>query len=99
VPLAQLDAPQTVLSATTVQLPVPLHPPDLHGPGGVHALCGSIPKGTGVQVPTEFPTLHALHPLHCARDLSQQTPSTQLPVEHSWLPPHATPLISLAVHL
>ena len=72
---------------------VPLHdPPHGAAPEPVHAVrdpCG-CPLGTRTHVPTLPPTSHALH---CEVQLvSQQTPSTQLPVAH-WVPTvHTCPL-------
>jgi len=57
----------------------------------VQASCGSEPAGTGQHVPSFPGTLQALQPLQSADVVPQQTPSTQLPLAHSFAPPQLTP--------
>src|SRR5579883_2765959 len=97
VPDAHIDAPHEVPSVA-LHVPSPAHFACLHiGTLAVHAACGSCPAGTFWQWPPAL-TLHALHPLHVASAVSQQTASTQLPDAHvsAWV--HPVPSGVFAVH-
>jgi hypothetical protein len=67
--------------------------------GGLAAqLPGSVVlSGTLAQVPIIPLTLHALHSAQVA--VVQQTPSVQLPLPHSLLPPQVAPLPFFATQL
>jgi len=72
------------------QLPVV---PQVDGSVAAHCAAGSVPCGTGEQVPTLFATLHATQvPLQSAL---QQTPCWQKPESHSLPSVHLVPTIFL----
>jgi hypothetical protein len=81
-----------------VQAPPPLQTPVLpHSPFGAQRPCGSlVPEPTLEQVPKPF-RLHAWQVEQAF--VLQQTPSTQLPLAHWLLPPHATPSPLLSTQL
>ena len=87
----QLAVPQLVPSATLRQAPLPSQVPS-NPQGGlvaVQAPWGSVlPLGTGWQEPVP-PRLQTAHMPQLA--VEQQTPSTQLPLPHSWFDRQATP--------
>ena len=98
-PFEQLWATQAMVFAAGVQAPEPLQPPATHVEVEAgQVLCGSWPVATGLHEPTEPARLHALQPLHIACAVSQQTPSTQLPVVHSPPPPHERAFGLVALH-
>ena len=74
-----------------MQAPPPLQVPVLPQGGlAAHRPCGSAaPLATAAQVPSPL-TLHARQVPHAL--VEQQTPSTQLPLAHSWPVPQAAPL-------
>jgi hypothetical protein len=89
-PLQEAEA-QLTLGAAWVQAPL-VHVPVLpQVPLAPQRLCGSpTPSVTTAQVPGLPATLQAWQVGQLA--LPQQTPSTQLPVEHSWFERQATPV-------
>jgi hypothetical protein len=96
VPDPQDAAVHTVPLAYLRHAPAPSQAPSFMqdmAPLSVHSLSGSIPVTTGPHVPlAPEPFLSALHatqrPTH---EVSQQTPSTQLPLVQSVPVPHACP--------
>src|SRR5262245_33333864 len=80
----QLPAAQTVPWAYLRQAPAPSHMPSLPqlvAPSSAQSLAGSVPAGTGEQVPNLPAMLQAWQaPVQA---VSQQTPSTQMPLAHS----------------
>ncbi len=90
-PFVHDAAPQLTDAAACVQAPAPLQVPVLpQVPLATQRVCGSItPVPTGEQVPTPF-RLHARQVPH--EPVVQQTPSTQLLLEHSWVAPQVAPL-------
>jgi hypothetical protein len=89
-PLQAGPAQLTVLAVCT-QAPAPLQVPVLpQVPLAAQRLCGSLtPFATLAQAPALPDTLQAWQVGQLA--LPQQTPSTQLPLPHSWLEKQATP--------
>ncbi len=75
------------------------HAPAVQVRAPEHSLSGSVPAVTSPQVPFAPPVLAAEQawqvPPHA---VLQQTPSTQLPLEHWLLPVHAEPWASFATH-
>jgi hypothetical protein len=92
VPLVQDAATQVTDVDAWVQAPLPLQVPVLpQMPLATHRACGSVPPlPTAAQVPRPF-RLQARHVPH--ELVEQQTPSTQLPLEHSWPVPQLPPLV------
>src|SRR5437763_16854903 len=75
----------------------PSHAPPHAVPSVAHG--GRPPVGapvTGVHVPVVPERLHAAH--CCVHAVSQQTPSTQLPLRHWFVAAHATPAASFGTH-
>ncbi len=96
-PSTQLPLPHSAASVHAAPLTRLVHAPEpLQSVVPTHSFAGSVPFGMLVHAPRLPATLHAWQrPPHA---LLQQTPSTQLALEH-WLPPvHALPLPSLATH-
>jgi hypothetical protein len=82
--LEQVAGEHRTVFAAGLQSPDPLQPPAMQLLLDVgQVVWGSWPVGTAVQVPIDVPMLQALQPLHMLEGLSQQTPSTQLPLVHS----------------
>jgi hypothetical protein len=80
----QLPGEQTVPCTYLRQAPAPSHVPSLPqlvAPSSPHSLAGSVPAGTGEQVPILPAMLQAWQA--SVQVVSQQTPSTQRPFEHS----------------
>jgi hypothetical protein len=70
------------------------------GTSAVQSLSGSVPAGTAEQMPSLPATSHAAHVAPQA--VSQQKPSTQLPVSHSsapMAPLHTLPCVSCGWHM
>jgi hypothetical protein len=90
-PAVQDGATHITDGGACVQPLAPLQVPVLpQVPLGAHRACGSVtPLPTLEQVPTLF-RLQAWQVPHDG--LKQQTPSTQLPLPHSWAEPQPTPL-------
>jgi hypothetical protein len=96
----QLPLMQSVPMAHTwpsaaLQFPLPSH--DWFAPEHIMvALVSSCPAGVLEQVPSKPVTLQALHvPMQA---VLQQTPSTQLPLEHCAAAAHVAPLASVETH-
>jgi len=97
-------APLTQLALAQIRLPGAVsHPPAplqvVWQLAVVQASCGSDPAATGQHVPSFPGTLQALQPLQLAAVAPQQTPSTQLPLAHSFAPPQLTPDAFLGTQL
>jgi hypothetical protein len=96
----QLPAAQTVPWAYLRQAPAPSHIPSLPqlvAPSSAHSLAGSVPAGTGEQVPTLPAMLQASQaPMQA---LSQQTPSAQIPLEHSPGAVQSAPIDFFGMHV
>jgi hypothetical protein len=97
VPAVQDAATHTVPDAWSWHVPVPLQKPfvpQLAAVWAVHSASGSVPTRIGPQLPSVDPAPfliceHASQsPVHT---LSQQTPSTQKLLVHSFAPAHAAP--------
>ena len=88
----QLLAAQLTLVGCCWQAPALVQSPVLpQVPFAEHLLCGSPTLApTSVQVPALPVTLHDRQVPQLG--LPQQTPSTQLPLPHSWLERQATPI-------
>jgi hypothetical protein len=87
----QTAEPQTTVVAAWVQAPAPLQVPVLpQVPLAAQRACGSVtPPPTFEQVPTPL-RLQAMQVPH--EEVEQQTPSTQLPMLHSWAAAQVAPL-------
>jgi hypothetical protein len=87
----QVAEPQTTVAAACVQAPAPLQVPVLpQVPLAVQRAWGSVrPPPTLEQVPMPL-RLQAWQVPH--EVVEQQTPSTQLPMLHSWALPQVAPL-------
>jgi hypothetical protein len=90
-PLQVAPGAQATLLAACVQAPEPLQLPVLpHGGLAAQRPCGSArPPVTLAQIPVPL-TVHAWQVPQAA--VEQQTPSTQLPLVHSWPVPQVVPL-------
>jgi hypothetical protein len=95
----QAAAPHETLLAACVQAPAPLQAPVLpQVPLAAQRACGSaVPLPTLAQVPTVAARLQAWQVGQVA--LPQQTPSTQLPLVHSWAAAQVAPDPFLAAQL
>jgi hypothetical protein len=95
----QAAAPQETVLAAWVQAPAPLQAPVLpQVPLAAQRVCGSaVPLPTLAQVPAVAARLQAWQVGQLV--LPQQTPSTQLPLVHSWPAPQVAPEPFLAAQL
>ena len=83
-PAPQDELPQVVPAAWKRQAPRPSQKPSCRQPlagSSTHTARGSVPSGTGTQLPIEPATAHERHSSPQAE--LQQTPSTQKPEVHS----------------
>src|SRR5262245_45206125 len=101
VPLLHDAATQTVPAAHRRHAPVPSQEPSLPHVDCAcvaHSLSGSAPFAMAPHVPSApAPFFAAVHATQTPpQPVSQQTPSTQLPLVHSIAPPHAAPLAFVA---
>jgi hypothetical protein len=94
-PLVHEPGPHAVPLAYSRQAPLPSQTPvvpQLLAPASEHWFRGSIPAGTGVQVPANPARLQERQPPHC---WLQQTPCWQSPVPHSAPPAQVAPVVFL----
>jgi hypothetical protein len=98
VPVQFTAAPHDTVVAACAHAPMPLQKPVLPQTLVVVAQFGgsAIPAPTFEQVPVPF----RLHDWQAEQlELKQQTPSTQLPEEHSFVAAHVAPFAFLATQL